>query len=146
MMSSRHGLLNARGVRTGYTHWLGPELSKEVRMFSGYVSKNAMNNGTNIGLVLEHFLRIQTELTSLIGKHIEYGEDKIEFINEIKRLEQVHIVTKEENTKLRRKKFTGDYERAGVFLIHWDNIPSENRVFLRKKLMGNVANVNKYPS
>ena len=86
MISARKGLLNARGVRTGYTHWLGPELSKEVRFFSGYVSQSAVSNETHVGLVLEHFLRIQKELTALINKHVEYGENCEEFVSEVKRL------------------------------------------------------------
>ena len=146
MLSARSGLLNARGVRTGYTHWLGPELSKEIRRFSGYVSENAMNSGTNVGLVLEHFLRIQTELTSLIRRHMECGENKAEFITVVKCLEQVHIVTKEENITLRRKEISGSYEKAGIHLIHWQKIPSVSRMFLRKKLTGNVANAEEFPA
>jgi hypothetical protein len=68
MTTVRCGLLNARGARAGYTHWLAGEFSKEVRTFSGFVSESAINHGTNVGLVLEHYLRIQTELTSLIQK------------------------------------------------------------------------------
>jgi len=144
MMSARSGLLNARGVRTGYTHWLGPELSKEIRAFSGYVSENAINNGSKIGLVLEHYLRIQTELTSLIKKHMTQGENKSEFISEVKRLEQVHIVTKEENTTLRRKEISGDYKKAGIQLVYWENIPVQSRTFLKKKLSGKVSNLNEF--
>jgi len=68
MTTVRCGLLNARGARAGYTHWLAGEFSKKVRTFSGFVSESAINHGTNVGLVLEHYLRIQTELTSLIQK------------------------------------------------------------------------------
>jgi len=145
MIPARNGLLNARGVRTGYTHWLGPELKKEIRMFSGYVSENAMNNGTDVGLAIEHYLRIQAGLTSLIKKHMVSGEDKAEFIQEVKRLEQIHIVTGKENSNLRKKEISGDYEKAGIRLIHWDEVPSESRMFLRKKLMKNVANADQYP-
>ena len=144
MLSARSGLLNARGVRTGYTHWLGPELSKEVRFFTGYVSENALNKGTNIGLVLEHYLGIQRELTSLIKKHMEGGENTAEFITVVKHLEQVHIVTKEENTTLRRKEISGSYEKAGIPLIHWQEIPFKSRMFLRRKLIGKVANADEF--
>ena len=144
MMTARKGLLNPRGVRTGYTHWLGPELVKEVRLFTGYVSENAIQNKTHIGLVLEHFLRIQTGLTSLINKHFESGENAEEFVSEVKRLEQVHIVTKEENTTLRKKVNSGSYEKAGIKLIHWSDVPMESRLFLRKKLMGKVANAKEF--
>lgn len=146
MLSAHSGLLNARGVRTGYTHWLGPELSNEVRRFSGYVSENAMKNRTHVGLVLEHFLRIQTELTALISKHMKCGENKAEFVMAVKHLEQVHIVTKEENTMLRRKEISGSYERAGIHLNHWQKVPLENRCFLRKKLVGHVANAEEFPA
>lgn len=146
MMTARKGLLNPRGVRTGYTHWLGPELAKEVRVFTGYVSENAIQNETHIGLVLEHYLRIQTELTSLITRHFEFGENVEEFVNEVKRLEQVHIVTKEENTILRKKVNSGSYEKAGIKLIHWRDIPSQSRLFLRKKIMGKVANAEDFAS
>ena len=144
MISARKGLLNARGVRTGYTHWLGPELSKEVRFFSGYVSQSAVSNETHVGLVLEHFLRIQKELTALINKHMEYGENCEEFVSEVKRLEQVHIVTAQENTLLRRKEISGSYDKAGINLLHWELVPEQARIFLRKKLMGNVANAKDF--
>lgn len=144
MQAARAKLLNARGVRTGYTHWLGPELKKEVRIFSGYVSQQAIENGTHIGLVLEHFLRIQTELTSLIAKHLETGENPEEFVKEVRRLEQVHIVTKDENTTLRRKDISGSYEKAGIELIHWSNVPPESIGFLKKKLQGAVANAQEF--
>lgn len=144
MMSSRSGLLNARGVRTGYTHWLGPELSKEVRMFSGYVSQKAIDNGSKVGLVLEHYLRLQTNLTALIQKHVESGENKSEFIAEVKRLERVHIVTREENTVLRRNENSGDYGKVGVELVYWDRVPSKSKDFLKKKLIGNVANASQF--
>lgn len=145
MLPARKGLFNARGVRTGYTHWLGPELAKEVRVFSGYVSESARDHGTNTGLVLEHYLRIQTELTSLIRRHMRDGENVSEFIAEVKRLEQVHIVTKEENNKLRRKEYSGDYEKAGVRLLNWRDLPATSRVFLKKKLVGQVSNANDFP-
>ncbi len=140
MMTARSGLLNARGVRTGYTHWLGPELSNEIRTFSGKVSEAAINNGTHVGLVLEHFRRIQTALTELIGKHMAQGEDRDEFITAVKSLERVHIVTKDENNRLRRKGVSGDYDKAGIKMKQWEEIPASSRAFLRRKLVGNVCN------
>jgi len=144
MLSARGLCFNARGVRTGYTHWLGRELSKEVCIFSGFVSESSIKNGTDTGLVLEHYLRMQKELTSLIQKHIKSGENKSEFIAEIRRLEQVHIVTKAENTTLRRNDIAGDYEKAGIGLVHWRDIPSDSRRFLRKKLVNKVANASQF--
>lgn len=144
MMTVRCGLFHARAARKAYTHWLSPELAKEVRTFSGLVSEKAISHGTNIGLVLEHYGRIHASLTKLIQKHIDEGENESEFISEIKRLEQVHIVTKEENTTLRRKEIAGDYSKAGIHLIHWKDIPSQPRVFLRKKLSGNISNIDEF--
>ncbi|NTU52700.1 MAG: hypothetical protein HGA97_03165 [Chlorobiaceae bacterium] len=144
MLSARGLLFNARGFRTGYTHWLGTELSKEVCVFSGLVSESSIKNGTDTGLVLEHYLRIQKELTSLIQKHIKSGENKDEFIAEIRRFEQVHIVTKAENTTLRMKDIAGDYEKVGICLVHWSDIPSDSSWLLRKKLLGKVANASKF--
>lgn len=146
MTTVRCGLLNARGARTGYTHWLGAELSREVRTFSGFVSKGAINHGISTGLVLEHYLRIQTELTSLIQKHIDNGENKTEFVSEVNRLEQVHIVTKGEDIILRRKEISGDYSKAGITLVHWGDIPSGSRVFLRRKLVGKISNIDEFSS
>lgn len=144
MTAARSGFLNPRGVRTGYTHWLGPEFSKEIQIFSGFVSKSAIAHGTNIGLVLEHFLRIQTELTALMKKHMDLGENFAEFISEIKRLEQVHIVTKKENDLLRRKEISGNYAIAGIELVIWSEIPEKSKIFLRKKLRSKVANFSQF--
>lgn len=111
MQAARAQLLNARGVRTGYTHWLGPELKQEVRIFSGYVSQRALENGTHIGLVLEHYLCIQTELTALISRLLAAGENSEEFVNEVKRLEQVHIVS---------------YPIGKPFLLSWFRIHADH--------------------
>jgi hypothetical protein len=147
MMAYRTKLLKtACQIRTGYTHWLGPELAKEVRVFTGEVSENAKNNGTHTGLVLEHPLRIQKQLTALIRKHMDKGENEAEFVAEIKRLERVRIVTKEENDKLRRNEFSGDYKKAGIKLVHWDDILEESRQFLRRKIKGKVSNFDEFAS
>lgn len=144
MQAARTGIFIARAVRGGYTHWLGPEFAKEIREFSGFVSKSAINNGSETGLVLEHFLRIQTTLTSLIEKHMNEGEDVFEFIREIKRLEKVNIVTRKENNLLRTKNISGSYEKADVVLVPWENVPESSKIFLRKKLRGKVVNADKY--
>lgn len=144
MMVAKSGMLNAQGVRTGYTHWIGPEIANAVRMFSGFASQNAVSNGTHIGLVFEHYLRLQTKLTQLMKKHIDLSENVNEFIREVKRLEQVHIVTRKENNILRRKSMNGDYDKAGIKLIHWNDIPKSNRSFLKKKLSGKVANEDSF--
>ncbi|MGM0629879.1 MAG: hypothetical protein ACQESI_01750 [Pseudomonadota bacterium] len=144
MQTVRVGLLNARGARTGYTHWFARELSKEVRYFSGYVSEKAIEHGQTVGLVLEHPQRIQTMLTQLIARHIETGENAKEFVSEVKRLEKVHIVVKSENDALRRKEISGDYTKAGIKLVHWNDIPSANRKHLLTKLTGQTANIDEF--
>ena len=144
MQVARTGFFTARAVRGGYTHWLGPEFAKEIREFSGLVSRSALENGSETGLVLEHFLRIQTTLTSLIEKHMNEGENVVEFIREIKRLEKVNIVTKQENDLLRTKKYSGSYEKAGVEMVSWEKVPESSKYFLRKKIRGKVVNADKY--
>ncbi|OJF68495.1 hypothetical protein BK026_06665 [Alteromonas sp. V450] len=144
MQTVRVGLLNARGARTGYTHWFARELSKDVRYFSGYVSEAAVAHGQTVGLVLEHPHRIQTTLTQLISKHIEQGENVEEFVSEVKRLEKVHIVVKSENDLLKRKDISGDYSKAGIKLLYWNEIPHPNRRHLLKKLSGNIANIDDF--
>ena len=39
------------------------------------------------------------------------GENVVEFIREIKRLEKVNIVTRKENDLLRTKKISGNYDK-----------------------------------
>ncbi len=113
-------------------------------MFSGYVSEEAIENRTHIGLVLEHYLRIQTELTALIRRHMVDGENPEEFVSEVKRLEQVHIVTKRENNLLRTNRIRGNYQEAGIKLVHWVEVPPESLEYLRRKLRGQVANFEKF--
>lgn len=144
MQTLRVGLLNARGARTGYTHWFVRELSKEVRYFSRYVSEKAIEHGQTVGLVLEHPHRIQTMLTQLIARHIETGENAKEFVSEVKRLDKVHIVVKNENDALRRKEVSGDYTKAGIKLVHWNDIPRANRKHLLTKLIGRTANIDEF--
>lgn len=144
MQVARTNLFTARAVRGGYTHWLGPELSKEIREFSGLVSKSAIENGEVRGLVLEHFLRIQTSLTQLINRHMAEGENVSEFIAEVKRLEKVHIVTKKENDTLRKNEYSGNYKKAGIEMVEWCDIPDSAKFFLRKKIRGKVANASDF--
>lgn len=144
MQVARTGQFTARAVRGGYTHWFGPELRKEVCEFTGMVSRKAIENDSEVGLVLEHYMRIQTTLTGLIDKHMMDGEDVDEFIREVKRMEKVNIVTKAENDLLRKKVFSGDYEKAGIEMIPWKDVPEQAKVFLRKKIRGHVANAGDF--
>jgi hypothetical protein len=103
-----------------------------------------VNNGTDTGLVLEHYQRMQKQLTALIKKHMTKGKNEAEFIRKVKRLERVRIVTKEENNLLKRKEFDGDYKKAGIKLVPWEDIPEPDRRFLRKKIRGKVANYDEF--
>lgn len=144
MMSARKGGFNARAARGGYSHWFAPELAKEFRVFTGEVSRNAINNGTATGLVLEHYQRMQKQLTALIKKHMTKGNNEAEFIRKVKRLERVRIVTKEENNLLKRKEFDGDYKKAGIELVKWRDVPDESRQFLRRKIRNEVSNFDEF--
>ncbi len=144
MQVADSGLFTARVVRGGYTHWLGPEFVRELRQFTGKVSADSINCVVNTksetGLAFEHFLRIQKELTTLMSRHMVEGQNEDEFIETVKRLENVHIVTKTENTKLRTKECSGDYIKAGIDLVDWKDVPEEAQLILWKKIRGKVAN------
>jgi len=127
-------LKSARALRGGYTHWIGPELAREIRRFDGMVSRAAIENGTHIGLVAEHFHKIQTNLTKLIDRHLEEGQNALEFVEAVKRMEEVRITTKAENYELGKKLIGGEYSKAGIELVSWQDVPDEARIFLRKKL------------
>jgi hypothetical protein len=147
-VAMKSGFLNARGVRGGYTHWIGPEISRDIRIFTGDVSQAAIQlvieHKSHVGLVLEHHKRMQTQMTSLIKKHMKEGEDLAEFIHVVKELESVNIVTRQENDQLRKKTNDGIYGSAGINLINWKDIPKESKVFLRRKLRGKVVNADQF--
>jgi hypothetical protein len=66
-----------------------------------------------------------------------------EFIRTVIDYERVHIVTVKENYDAMRA--LGDYEKAGITLVSWDEILPERRAELwRKMLRGKVANANAY--
>jgi hypothetical protein len=77
-------------------------------------------------------------------RHILEGENVAEFINEVKRLERVHIVTKKENVLLRTNMYAGNYELAGIELVPWEHVPESSKVFLRNKIRGKVANADRF--
>jgi hypothetical protein len=95
-------------------------------------------------LRLEHFLRIQTTLTQLVERHLKEGSrDAQEFINTIKRCEQVHIVTQSENYAAMKAK--GCYQDADIKLVDWSSLGYDTQLKLWKKMLrGKVANHSEY--
>lgn len=130
-------------ARAWYTHIMAESVKRKLRYFSGKVSEAAALEANSI-LVLEHFKRIQTTLSSLVERHsIEKIFDPDEFIKTLIDFEQVHIVTRAENYAAMRAK--GNYVNAGITLIPWDQISEMRRVELWKKMLrGKVANANDY--
>lgn len=129
-------------ARSWYTHATAERLKKRVRMFTGYVSERASSFEEE--LRLEHFLRIQTTLTQLVEKHLkEDVRNAKEFIDTIKRCEQVHIVTRSENYAAMKAK--GSYQDAGIKLVAWSSLAHDTQLELwQKMLRGKVANHDDY--
>lgn len=126
-------------ARAWYTHIAHLSVRRDIRRFTGKVSREAAADNTS-ALRLEHFKRIQTTLTQLVAKHIESGvHDCSEFINTVIDFEQVHIVTASENYAAMKAK--GDYAIAGIVLLDWSELPIERRrVLWQKVLNGKVSN------
>jgi hypothetical protein len=139
MYAAKSGAFNSTAVRGIYTHVIGPTLRRRICMFTGKVSRAAL---ANLGgeLVLEHFHRIQHELTKLVGRHIVEGENCQEFIDAIYLMEKVHIVTKRENYDALKAK--GCYTTANIELVDWNELSPETKGFLRKRMLSSrVANI-----
>jgi hypothetical protein len=143
-------LLNRPNVTPGqargwYTHIRAVALRKELRFFTGQVSQAAAAL-TGEPLVLEHFKRIQTNLSQLVERHRrEALHDPSEFVALVKDNEQVHIVTRRENYSAMRAK--GNYEAAGISLLAWEKLSRPTRAELwRLMLRGRVANADDYKS
>ena len=100
------------------------------------------HNGTD--LRLEHYKRIQTKLTGLVERHRQEGQNNAEeFVRTLIDYERVHIVTVKENYDEMRAQ--GDYEKAGISLVSWNEIKADRRAELwRKMLHGKVANADAY--
>jgi hypothetical protein len=129
----------AAAARSWYTHVASVRLRRQVRRFTGEVSEAAARSDENAPLQLEHPECIQTKLTQLVARHKAATSDVEEFIRIIIECEKVRIVTTKENYDLR--KASGDYVRAGIRLVLWQDIPVERRrVLWRKLLNGRVSN------
>ncbi len=130
-------------ARAWYTHIMASAVQKQLRIFTGFVSAQAAAQ-TGEPLVLEHFKRMQTNLSNLVERHRnESRHDPSEFIALVKDNEQVHIVTRRENYSAMRAK--GDYALAEITLLLWSDLsPSTQRSLWRSMLNGRVANASAY--
>ena len=140
-LSSRPNVTPGR-ARAWYTHIMAEGLKRKVRHFTGRVSVKALEPTAE--LRLEHHLRIQTSLSSMVERHRgEKITDPEEFIALIIKAESVHIVTREENYAAMRAK--GNYKAAGIQLVPWKNVAPERRIELWKAMLrGKVANAKAY--
>jgi len=129
-------------ARSWYTHATSERLKKHVRRFTGFASQRSVESDED--LRLEHYLRIQSQLTKLVQSHKEKGTNCPDaFVELILECEQVHIATKAENYAAMKAK--GDYSLAGISLVAWEDIDPERRRFLwRRMLRGRVSNYKKY--
>lgn len=136
--------VTAGRARAWYTHIMAESVKRQLRNFTGYVSQRAVA-GDGTDLRLEHYKRIQTTLTSLVERHRKQEHRNAEeFVRTLIDYEQVHIVTVKENYDAMRAQ--GDYEKAGITLVSWSEIPTDDRrdELWRKMLRGKVANANAY--
>jgi hypothetical protein len=129
-------------ARAWYTHIASIQLRRDVRRFSGKVSQRALEAGAV--LRLEHFKRLQTTLTKLVADHLTRGiSDAQEFVRVVIDCEQVHIVTFSENYDVR--KASGNYPKAGIVLVDWQDIAPDTRQALWKKVLrGRVSNAREF--
>ncbi|MDO5947866.1 hypothetical protein [Burkholderia cepacia] len=141
-LASRPNVTAGR-ARAWYTHIMAESVKRRIRQFTGLVS-NAAVMGDGTGLRLEHYKRIQTTLTELVTRHRrERLDDAGEFVRTLVEFESVHIVTIEENYAAMRAQ--GDYEKAGIVLLSWDQVPPERRAVLwTSMLRGKVANAARF--
>lgn len=141
-LARRDNLTHAR-ARAWYSAVRREEFKTKICMFTGMVSKLAVSD-RNAELVREHYGRMNTTLTKFITRHVEENlNSSKEFIDTIIDCERVNITTKSENDDA--KKANGDYDKAGITLVKWDNIDKKRRNEIwESKLHGNVANANDF--
>lgn len=142
MHAAGTGLFNATDARAIYTHVIGTKLKMHLRTFTGKVSRAAAAD-PEAKLILEHFHRLQHRLTVLVADHMKNGPDAAAFIEAVRQMEQVHIVTFDENYAAHRAK--GCYDTAGIELLDWQDLPEEvRRTLYRRKLRGAVSNAKQF--
>lgn len=125
-------------ARAWYTHLMSRIVQKQIRRFTGRVSKAAIDSEPKASLVLEHPGRIQTTLTKMVERHRE-TPNADEFLALLAEHEIVNIVTFAENYAAR--KAGGDYEKAGIVLVDWGSVEIGRREQLWIQMVrGKVAN------
>ncbi|WP_144063457.1 hypothetical protein [Caballeronia insecticola] len=142
MYAAGTGLFNATKTRAIYSHVMASKLKMQLRTFTGKVSRAAAAD-PEAKLILEHFHRLQHKLTLLVAEHMKNGPDVAAFIEAVRRMEQVHIVTFEENYAAHRAK--GCYVTAGIDLLDWLDLPEDvRRTLYWRKLHGAVSNAKQF--
>lgn len=142
MWLARRANVSPAAARSWYTHVASVRLRRHLRIFSGKVSRRALD-ATAVRR-LEHFKRLQTTLTKLVADHISREvSDPHEFFRAVTECEQVHIVTVQENYDA--MKAGGDYTKAGISLVDWADIgPEMQHELWAKMLRGRVANAQDF--
>ncbi len=135
--------VSAGSARSWYTHVMSGTVALRLRYFTGKVSRSAAESETET-LRLEHYKRIQTNLTGLVKRHRGFRQPRPEeFVRMLLEYERVHIVTFQENYAAMRAK--GNYRKAGIELLPWRSLSPERQVSLWKKMLrGKVANASNY--
>lgn len=144
MWLARRPNVTPGNARAWYTHVWSQKLRRQVRYFSGRVSRAAIDAPVGERLALEHYGRIQAGLSELVERHLrDQISDPAEFCRTIIEKEKVHIVTEVENRRLQHSR--ADYTTLGIVLIDWVCIPPDRqeRLWMRK-LQGHVANSSAY--
>lgn len=141
-LTARPHLSPAR-ARAWYSAVMRVTIKRQVCLFTGYVSRAALAAPSD-ELVLEHYNRLAHSLTALLSAHKRARtHNPSEFIALVECCEKVNITTKWENQIA--QKTQGDYGKAGIELMEWNNIDDEKRRLLYKtKLYGEVANHANY--
>jgi hypothetical protein len=143
MWLAKRNKITPSQARAWYTHIRYTTLRRQVRIFTGKVSKRSLLPSSD-RLVLEHYKRIQTTLTKLVERHLQTGmNNPEEFVEIIQKYERVNIVTNEENAAIMRA--GGSYKKADVTLVHWNTLPETKKLDLwNRALRGKVTNSLKY--
>lgn len=128
-----------RQARAWYSAVVAEVLKRKVRRFSGFVSQAALEQ-VDGRIVLEHFNRLAHSISNLLTLHKSQNiSDPSVFIELIAECEQVNITTNLENHLIRGAE--GNYELAGVTLVHWREIDLALKTRLyQRKLRNQVAN------
>ena len=129
------------GVTAGMAReWYGAlrcvPLKRQIRRFTGRVSQKAADAPLDEQLHREHHLRMRMHITKLVERHLAKNiNDADEFVQTVVALEEIDIVTKDENIAL--KTAEGDHLLAGVSLIMWSALPPERQEVLWLKMIRN---------